>query len=193
MTDPTLLFFAGVFLAFIAASLIRWGLAVRSLTEDARAEYATRQTDKPATVRHVAEAAFIRIYVTSFQPRWTLYAAAGAGAALLVSPVALIAIPALYDTIWRANGAPEWGDRTGYVFMFSLFFGMVFVWASVAAIFARLHHARAPEPFVHALARARGEPIEDTGWRPRPKWARKVRPAPGETETETRPDRAHTN
>ncbi|MBL4544694.1 MAG: hypothetical protein JKP95_02260 [Oceanicaulis sp.] len=45
-------------------------------------------------------------------------------------------MPALYDVIWRANGAPDWGGRTGYVFMFSLFFGVVFIWAALAAFIA---------------------------------------------------------
>jgi len=164
----------GVALVFILSALARWGFAVRGLAEDARLEYATRQTEKPATIRTVSEAAFIKLYVSCFQPRWTLYAAGATLAAIVISPVAMLLVPALYDVIWRANGAPAWGGRTGYVFMFSLFFGIVFIWAALAAVFARFHHLRAPEPFHHALARARGEPIEDTGWRPRPKWARKI-------------------
>lgn len=179
---------AGVFAVFVVACLVRWFTAVHSLKADARAEYATRTTDKPKTIKGVNETEFVELYVKSFQPRWTLYAAGGALAALLISPPALIAVPALYDVLWRAGGAPEWGGRTGYVFMFSLFFGIVFVWAAIAAVFARLHHMRAPEPFHHALARARGEPIEDTGWRPRPKWARHIQipkdTADGDSETE---------
>jgi len=183
MNTLSLASLAGVFVLFVLACLARWILAVRSLKEDARAEYATRVADKPRTINGVSEADFVDLYVKSFQPRWTLYAAAGVLAALLVSPPALIAVPALYDALWRSGGAPEWGGRTGYVFMFSLFFGIVFVWASVAAIFARLHHMRSPEPFNHALARARGEPIEDTGWRPRPKWARHIQIPKETTDT----------
>lgn len=179
----SLLVTIGLVVLFIIACLVRWALAVRSLRDDAKAEYASRRTDKHATVRNVSEEAFVRVYVTSHQPRWALYAAAGATAALAVSPIALYAVPVLYDLIWQAGGAPEWGGRTGYVFMFALFFALCFIWAAVAAFFARLAHARSPEPFHHALARARGEPIpEDTGWRPRPKWARKVRPDPGSSD-----------
>ncbi|MFW5660534.1 MAG: hypothetical protein ACOC05_04020, partial [Oceanicaulis sp.] len=141
--------------------------------------YAQRLRDKPATVKSVSEAEFVKIYVDAFQPRWALYAAGGAAAALAVSPPALVVVPTLYDVIWEASGAPEWGGHTGYVYMFSLFFALCFIWAAVAATFARLAHANTPEPFHHALARARGEPLpEETTWRRRPKWARRVRPDP---------------
>ena len=176
----------GLVVAFILASLARYGLAMRRLSADARAEYAARRVDKAATIRSVTEDAFVRLYVASHAPRWAPYAAGGATAALAVSPIALWLVPALYDLAWRAGGAPYWGDRTGYVYMFSLFFGLCFIWAAVAAIFARLAHTRRPEPFHHALARARGEPIPDeTSWRPRPKWARRARPDGGGESTDS--------
>jgi uncharacterized membrane protein len=164
---------------FSLAALAWWVISVRMLRQDARTEYATRQEDKPRSIKGVGQSEFVSLFVTAFQPRWALYAAGAAAAVLAVSPVALIAVPALYEAFWRAGGAPDWGGRTGYVFMFSLFFGLVLIWAVVAAAFARLHHVRTPEPFHHALARARGEPLpDDPDWRPRPKWARRVRPDP---------------
>ena len=141
---------------FALAALARWALAVRSLREDARAEYAERVKDKPASVKSVGETEFVKLYVDAFQPRWALYTAGGAAAALLVSPPALVLVPTIYDLIWEASGAPEWAGHTGYVYMFSLFFALCFIWAVVAATFARLAHANTPEPFHHALARARG-------------------------------------
>jgi hypothetical protein len=45
------------------------------------------------------------------------------------------------------------------------------IWAFVAAFFARQHHVRTPEPIP-----------DDTGWRRRPKWARRARPDPQEHE-----------
>ncbi len=174
---------------FIVVSLARWVLAVRSLRGDAKAEYASRLEEKPATVTSVSEPDFVKLYVDSFQPRGALYAAGGAAAALLVSPPALILVPLGYDAIWRASGAPSWAGHTGYVYMFSLFFALCFIWAVVAAAFARLAHGNTPEPFHHALARARGEPIpDDPGWRPRPKWARRVRPDPDpDSNRDTKP------
>jgi len=177
MFDLSLTLLLVLVAGFILACLARWVMAVRALRLDAAEEYATRLSEKPGTVKGLNRDGFIRLYVRSFQPRWTLYAAGGAAAALLISPPALIFVPLVYDWLWRLGGAPEWGGRTGYVFMFSLFFGIVFIWSAVAALFARLHHSRTPEPWSHALARARGEPIpEDTGWRARPKWARRIRP-----------------
>jgi hypothetical protein len=180
MSLPTpLLILAGVIAGFGVINLIRWFIAVQNLRADAAEEYVTRQSSKPATIEGVSEADFISLYVRSFQPRWTLYAFGASAAVLLVSPIALIVLPMAYEQIWLINGAPEWGNRTGYVYMFSLMFALCFVWAFVAAVFARLFHQRTPEPFHHALARARGEPLpEETSWRRRPKWARGIRPNP---------------
>jgi hypothetical protein len=180
MSSNGFLLVGGLVALFAVAALVRWLLAVRALRGEARAEFAQRQLEKPATVKSVSEDAFVALYVDGFQPRWALYAAGGAAAALLVSPPALVLVPMIYDLIWEASGAPEWGGHSGYVYMFSLFFALCFIWAVVAATFARLAHRNTPEPFHHALARARGEPIpDDTGWRRRPKWARRVRPDPG--------------
>jgi hypothetical protein len=166
---------------FSLATLAWWAIKARALKAEAREEYAARLKDKPATIAGVSETDFVSLYFTSFQPRWALYGAGGSASVLAVSPLALVAVPAAYEVVWRAGGAPDWGGSTGYVYMFVLFFGLVLIWALVAAWFARRHHMRTPEPFNHALARARGEPLpEDTGWRRRPKWARRVRPDPGE-------------
>lgn len=180
MTLPApLLLLAGLIAAFGLINLVRWALAVNSLRGDAADEYATRQSTKPGTIDGVSRDAFIQLYVSSFQPRWTLYAFGAAAAVLLISPAALILTPMAYEQIWLMNGAPEWANRTGYVYMFSLMFALCFIWALVAAAFARLYHQRTPEPFHHGLARARGEPLPDEAtWRRRPKWARKVRPDP---------------
>ena len=179
------MFFASLFASialvalFSVSTLVWWAVKSRLLRSEARQEYAQRLADKPASVDGVSESAFVALYVRSFQPRWALYGSGAAAAVLAISPFALVVLPAAYDVVWRAGGAPDWGGSTGYVFMFVLFFGLVLIWALVAAVFARLHHVRTPEPFHHGLARARGEPLpEDTGWRRRPKWARKVRPDP---------------
>ncbi|WBQ10286.1 hypothetical protein L2D01_00605 [Hyphomonadaceae bacterium ML37] len=179
MTDinPGLLFIAAAIAVFILVCLVRWGLAVRALAADARAEYAGRLRDRPGSVAGLSEADFTSLYVTSFQPRWALYAAIAAGAALVVTPVALTISGSAYELVWRALGAPEWGGPIGYVYQFSLFFGAIAILAVIAGAVARAYWRRAPEPWTHALARARGEPIpEETGWRRRPKWARRARP-----------------
>ncbi|PWE18380.1 hypothetical protein DDZ18_01885 [Marinicauda salina] len=183
MFELSLYLFAVAFGGFALACLARWAVAVRALKEDAAAEYALRKAEKPATIAGIGETEFTALYLRTFQPRGALYAAGAAGSALALSPVAMLLVPALYDAIWLAVGAPEWAGRGGYAFMFALFFGIVAVWAAAAAVFARLHHRRAPEPWSHALARARGEPIpEETGWRRRPKWARRARPVTSSDE-----------
>ena len=180
MTLPTpLLILASLIAAFGVINLGRWFFAVQALRGDAVDEYKTREATKPGTIEGVSQQDFVSIYVSSFQPRWTLYAFGAAFAVLLVSPAALLLVPMAYDQIWQANGAPDWGGRSGYVYMFSLMFALCFIWAFVAAAFARLFHQRTPEPFNHALARARGEPLpEETTWRRRPKWARDIMPNP---------------
>ena len=177
MYDFSLQLLLGFLAAFILAC-VGYGLYRLSvLRRDADDEYADRVATKPATVNGVSRDAFLKLYVRSFAPRWAFYLAAGCLIAVGLSPVALLVIPAVYDQIWAANGAADWAGRGGYVFMFTVFFGVVAVGAFPAFLLARFHHAGAPEPFTHALARARGEPIpEETGWRRRPKWARRARP-----------------
>ena len=170
---------AAVIIVFAFACVVRFGLARHALLGDAHDEYRTRERDKPATIKGIERAQFVQIYLSSHLPRWTLYTAGGVMAALLITPLAVMIVVGVYTLLWTLSGAPDWGDRTGYVYMFSVFFGLCFIWAGVAAIAARLLHQRRPEPFHHALARARGEPIEgNPNWRRRPKWARKVRPDP---------------
>lgn len=169
--------------AGIAAALIACGLVAafhvirRRLDAEAREEYPRRKRDKPSTVAGVDEQTFAALFVKSHAPRWMLYAAGALFAVLAISPVALLAVPLAYDGIWRMNGAPDWAGRGGYVYMFSLLFGIVAFWAAAAGAVVRVMHKRAREPFHHALARARGEPIpEATAWKRRPKWARRARP-----------------
>ncbi len=177
MINIGLLIIAAAIAVFVLICLVRWGLAVRALGADARAEYAERLRDKPGSVAGVSESEFTSLYVRSFQPRWALYASIAAGAALVVTPVALTIAGSAYELIWQAVGAPEWGGPIGYVYQFSLFFGAIAILAVIAGAVARAYWRRAPEPWTHALARARGEPIpEETSWRRRPKWARRVRP-----------------
>lgn len=177
MYDFSLQLLLAVFAVFILTCVGYGLLRLRALGADAREEYADRTATKRASVRGVSEAEFVRLYVKSFAPRWAFYLALGCAIAVGLSPVALLVIPAVYDQIWLASGAADWAGRGGYVFMFTVFFGVVAFAALPAFVLARLHHTRAPEPFTHALALARGEPIpEETGWRRRPKWARRVRP-----------------
>lgn len=177
MYDFSLQLLLAVIAAFILISLGYGFARLRSLTRDARDEYADRVATKPGSVKGLDEEGFVRLYVKSFAPRWAFYLAAGCAIAVALAPVALVIIPAGYEQIWRATGAADWAGRGGYVFMFTVFFGVVAFGAFPAFLLARLHHTRAPEPFTHALARARGEPIpEETGWRRRPKWARRARP-----------------
>ncbi len=170
--------YAGIAAALIACGLVALYLFIRrGLDAEAREEYPRRVKEKPATVAGVDEAAFASLFVKSHAPRWMLYAAGALAAVLAVSPVALLAVPLAYDWIWRMNGAPDWAGRGGYVYMFSLLFGIVAFWAAAAGVVVRLMHKRPREPFHHALARARGEPVPDeTSWKRRPKWARRARP-----------------
>jgi len=178
MTGFILIF--GGHAALLAVALAGAHFAIRRrLDAEARAEWAERRRSKPATVAGVDEEVFAALFVASHAPRWMLYAAGGLLAALAATPVALTVIPFVYMSIWRLNGAPDWAGQGGYVYLFTLMFGLVAAWAAAAGAVARYMHQRTPEPFHHALARARGEPIPDeTDWRPRPKWARRARPDP---------------
>lgn len=166
-------------LVLAAAFVLRWLAARRRLMEDARMEYEERSETKKSTIKGVDEASFVRIFVAAAEPRGALYAAAALVAAVIVSPPAGILLMTIWPFITQnlLDGGP-WYDVGYYPWMFYMFFGMVAVWAVCAAGVARIHHARKPEPFNAALARARGEPLDDVEIvRPRPKWAKKARPS----------------
>lgn len=162
-----------------AAFLVRWVAARRRLMEDARIEYAERCESKPATVKGVDAATFERIYVKAYEPRWALYVAGTLILAVAITPLAALALVALWPIVVMGLDGGPWYDEGYYPWMFYMFFGFCLIWALCGAVMARIHHARAPEPFVPALARARGEPFDDIVIpRKRPKWAVKALPDP---------------
>ena len=154
----------------VSASLLsRWVAARINLAADARAEYAERVLSKPGTIKGVEEAVFVKLYVGAHEPRWALY-----------MPIALLtALVAFWPVFTSMLDGGPWYDVGYYPWMFYMFFGFCGLWALCAAIVARIHHARAPEAFQPALARARGEPLDDVVIkRGRPKWAVRARPNP---------------
>jgi hypothetical protein len=167
--------------AFLVAAglLVRWAAARRRLMEDAHIEYAERVETKAGTIKGVDETVFERIYVSAHEPRWALYAAASLIAAIAVTPPAFVGLVHLWPILIMPLEQGRWYDPGFYPWMFYMFFGICAIWAGCAGVAARLHHQRAPEPFNAALARARGEPLEDIVIpRKRPAWAKKVRPDP---------------
>ena len=169
---------AGAMIAFALYNLVRWVWASHSLKTDAEDEFAARGRDRPGTIDGVSKSDFVSLYVKAFQPRSAIYIFGAITSILLVSPFALTGVSLIYEQIWRARGAQEVEGAIGYVYMFSLAFGMALVAAIIVAAFAQVFHKRAPEPFNHALARARGEPLPDREYRRRPKWARHIKPKP---------------
>ncbi len=162
-----------------AALLSRWVAARINLTADARTEYGERLLTKPGTIKGVEEAVFVKLYVAAHEPRWALYIPLALLSAALATPLVAIALTAFWPVFTSMLDGGPWYDVGYYPWMFYMFFGFCGLWALCAAIVARIHHARAPEAFQPALARARGEPLDDVVIvRPRPKWAVKARPDP---------------
>jgi hypothetical protein len=158
--------------------LVRWALARRQLSADAGLEFEERSIDKQATIKGVSKPAFVKLYVSAHEPRWALYAAAALVSAILMTPVAAIGLVQLWPLIVMTLDGGPWYDVGYYPWMFYMFFGMCAVWAICAAVCARILHARAPEPYQAALARARGEPLENVKIpHKRPEWAKKARPS----------------
>jgi hypothetical protein len=177
MTNNPFALAAIIGLVAAAAFLIRWVAARRRLMEDARIEYRERCETKPGTVKGVDAAVFERLYVAAFEPRWALYIAAALALAILVTPAAAFGLVALWPVIVMGLDGGPWYDVGYYPWMFYMFFGFCAVWALCGFVVARIHHARRPEPFNPALARARGEPLDDVVIpRKRPKWAVRARP-----------------
>ncbi len=177
-----------------ASMLSRWLAARIALTGEARTEYGERLLTKPGTIKGVEEAVFVKLYVAAHEPRWALYIPIALLAATLSTPVLAIALTAFWPVFTSMLDGGPWYDVGYYPWMFYMFFGFCGLWALCAAVVARIHHARAPEAFQPALARARGEPLDDVVIvRPRPKWAVKARPNPTpaakpENKPATKPD-----
>ncbi len=174
MSNP-FLYAAAAALIAAAAFFLSWLAARRSLMEDARSEYAERCESKPATVRGVDERTFERLYVSAHEPRGALYIALALVVAVVITPPAGIGLIALWPFIVMLLDGGPWYDVGYYPWMFYMFFGLCGCWALAGAVVARIHHARTPETFHPALARARGEPLDDVVIpRKRPKWAVKA-------------------
>ena len=165
-------------LTISAALSVRWMAARYRLEDEARSEYEDRCLTKKKTVRGVDEAAFVTLYTAAHEPRWALYTGGALIGAVVMTPVAAIGLTSLWPMfVATTNGGP-WYEVGYYPWMFYMFFGFCAVWAFCAYVAARIHHVRAPEPYQAALARARGEPLDDVVLkRKRPAWAVKARPS----------------
>ena len=129
-------------LALSAILLGAWYLLRQKVMREAHSEYQDRARELPHTIKNVDEETFIALYVGCHSPRWLKYMAGILATAVVVSPIVLLVVPAIYHEIWKATGEHDWAGRDGYVFMFSLFFAIAGVWAALGAVFARFHHAR---------------------------------------------------
>ncbi|WP_421789536.1 hypothetical protein [Hyphobacterium sp.] len=187
MINPFLI--AAIFALLAALALcIRWIIAAGALRQEARQEYAGRQTDRAQTIKGVSEAEFVRIYLGGYSPRWTLYAAAALIAAILITAPAVMGLVYFWNWVTAALGAGDVFAPGYYPWMFYMFFGLVASWAFCGFVAARFHHARAPEPFQPALMRARGESLDDVEIkRPRPKWAKRAKLIAAERKNQEAP------
>jgi|GEM_PF-1666842 len=166
--------------AFILASalMIRWIASRRRLMEDARIEWEERCESRPGTVKDVDEPTFERLYLGAYEPRWALYAGMTLYGAILITAPAAVGLMFLWPIIVMGLDGGPWYDVGYYPWMFYMFFGMVGAWAFVGYVAARLYHERKPEAFNPALARARGEPLDEVELpRKRPEWAKRARPS----------------
>ena len=158
---------------------MRYRIALLPLGAEAKEEWGERSRTRTRTVKGVERETFLRIYVSGHEPRWALYACGTLIAALLATPVIGVGLMWLWPIIVLGLDGGPWYDVGYYPWMFYMFFGLCGCWALAGAFVARIHHARTPESFHPALARARGEPLDDVVIpRKRPKWAVKARPDP---------------
>ena len=200
MSSPFLLLI-GFFSLFSVLFLVRWAVARHQLTREAAEEFETRKASRPVSVKGVEAETFKSVYVAAHEPRWALYASAALAAALALTYPAVLVLTNLWSWGYaalglEASGDQPWFDVGYYPWMFYMFFGLVAVWALTGAVAARLHHRRAPEAFNAALARARGEPLDDVVIpRQRPKWSplRGQRPAAPKPSTPVASDQDATS
>jgi len=161
-----------------AILLLRWYFGRRPLPDEAVAEFAERSVERAKSVAGVDEATFVKLFVAGHEPRWALYMALAFGLIVLLTPGFAVVWATIWVSVIQQLDTGPWYEIGYYPWMFFMFFGFCGFWALCGAVVARLFHARSPEPYLAALARARGEPLEDRVIKPsRPKWARKARPS----------------
>jgi hypothetical protein len=178
MYDP--LYYAAAILSAVAlALLVRWFFGRRQIAMEAREDWEARQERSPATIKGVDQSTFERIFISAHEPRWSLYAAGTLIGVILISPLAGVFLMWAWPAFTSMLDGGPWYDVGYYPWMFYMFFGMVALWAGVGFVASRLFYARRPEHFRAALARARGEPLDDVELpRKRPAWAKRARPDP---------------
>ncbi|WP_300551921.1 hypothetical protein [Maricaulis sp.] len=178
MYDP--LYYAAAILSAVALALLaRWFFGRRQIASEAREDWEARQERSLATIKGVDQATFERIFISAHEPRWSLYAAGTLIGVILISPLAGVFLMWAWPAFTSMLDGGPWYDVGYYPWMFYMFFGMVALWAGVGFVASRLFYARRPEPFRAALARARGESLDDVELpRKRPAWAKRARPDP---------------
>ncbi|WP_300530919.1 hypothetical protein [Maricaulis sp.] len=189
MYDP--LYYAAAILTAVAALLLaRWYFGRRQIATEAREDWEVRQERSPGTIKGVDQETFEGIFIAAHEPRWSLYAAGTLFGVIIISPIAGVFLMWVWPLFTSMLDGGPWYDVGYYPWMFYMFFGMVALWAGVGFVASRLFYARRPEEFRAALARARGEPLDDVVIpRARPAWARRVRPDP-KPDTDTANEKA---
>ena len=158
--------------------LLRWLIGRWPLSAEASSEYAERCAGRAKTVAGVDEATFVKLFVAGHEPRWALYVALAFVVIVALTPGFALVWTSIWISFIQQIDTGPWYEVGYYPWMFFMFFGFCGFWALCVAVVARIYHARSPEPYLAALARARGEPLESLIIKPtRPKWARKARPS----------------
>ena len=123
------------------AGVMRWRSA-RIEAPQAYAVWADRSGQEP-----VDEAVFVRAYLNVHGPRGQYYVLGAGLAAIIITPIAFIMLPGIWHLGWVASGEPAaYTPRMTLIWQFYMFFGLIGVWAGVAALAAYLFHARRPGP-----------------------------------------------
>lgn len=127
-----------------------WGL--RQATRDGREEWQFRQSRFPERAYGRSEEEFVRIHRRHAFPLGTLYGVGVVAVALLLSPVALGLMSAVWHTLWIWSGRPLNFSEGTLIWQFFLFFGLIAIWAGCAAL-AAWHYHRRPKKDLESLLR----------------------------------------
>lgn len=114
----------------------------RGAARDAREVYARRREESPGSLRGLDEAGFTRAFLRAHGPRGQIFITAALAAALVLTPLLMAGLDLAWRLFWAQAGRPAFYAPGVLMWQFYMFFGLVGVWAALAALAARLHHRR---------------------------------------------------
>jgi len=135
-------FFLILFAAFLAMAAAAFFVR-RAALRDAAEVFDKRQEESPGSLKGLDQENFSAAYLRAHGARAQIFLALALGGALAASPIALGVLRYAWRVGWVASERPAFYAEGVLIWQFYMFFGLIMVWAAIAAFAARLYHQKA--------------------------------------------------